>query len=728
MSDIGPIQSKSRGEGTVLLSGDAAEDTGQVYEGTETFIAIGTQAGKVLVFNILGLLIHEIGMNVPVIALEWVGDMSASSILPNRASSLSPEPRPVADQLVEEVHASSEEDTGTVKKTATPNKHAVKQNPIPVQQPRDHFSEDCPKRLSGVPSRELSDMPIGSPLRVERTRVRPRKKSLIRPRIATETFQSPSELSSPIPASSSVTPPSVNSNPLVQEARRWPQVHKAPNAPPASRARRLSAPQTSVNSSEDSEYPEPEWTPPSTRQDKGKARQRHVSPGTSVTALQTPAMRPVPVCQACSTAIDTPSSLDSRLTSGMTKGAFTGEQGAGIANPSSSVATPKTPQRHVTIATPESSSPFDSLTSFYSCPNPDMFRKPSLKQAADRNADRTASPTTAVSPPVDTGLLAANVRPDTPSSVYPRSTTGTVKKTSVNDDADRPADSSKPAATPKPSSSSLDSLYSPPTPRMVRNVFARDQGDTHQLSTIAATKVQERLLTTTAPDIRTDSPSSVYSRSISGIVRDADINKENPIDEETPTEQSTTSTPPKVPRHRLSIHALDTPLADKTYPVDEETLTEQSALSDPLPVPRHSLSIHALGTPLSTSSPSSLYSRFVDGAPLDPLDPRPPHVCPKMASSRARENDAGRPRTDCSFDAGIYNVEKRKRASEPKNVVAIVRKGTWEDEMVILREDHIELRQELAGLRLEFRALTRQMAGLREEFRVLKSVLLRPKV
>ena len=68
----------------VLLGGDAAEDAGDVYEGFETLIAIGTQAGKVLVFNALGLLIHEITVGVSITAVEWVGNMTAPSILPIR--------------------------------------------------------------------------------------------------------------------------------------------------------------------------------------------------------------------------------------------------------------------------------------------------------------------------------------------------------------------------------------------------------------------------------------------------------------------------------------------------------------------------------------------------------------------------------------------------------------------------------------------------------------------
>jgi hypothetical protein len=87
----------------VLLGGDATEEEESEYEGSQTLIAIGLQSGKVLIFNVLGLLVHEIQVDHLVIALEWVGDMSAPSILPNRVSSLSPEPGPVIGALFEDM-------------------------------------------------------------------------------------------------------------------------------------------------------------------------------------------------------------------------------------------------------------------------------------------------------------------------------------------------------------------------------------------------------------------------------------------------------------------------------------------------------------------------------------------------------------------------------------------------------------------------------------------------
>ncbi|KAF3035044.1 hypothetical protein E8E11_001029 [Didymella keratinophila] len=83
--------------------GDAVDDREKTYEGFETMIAVGTQAGKVLAYDVLGLLIHEIVMNKPIRAVAWVGDMSAPSILPARKSPLSPEPGPVIKKLMEEV-------------------------------------------------------------------------------------------------------------------------------------------------------------------------------------------------------------------------------------------------------------------------------------------------------------------------------------------------------------------------------------------------------------------------------------------------------------------------------------------------------------------------------------------------------------------------------------------------------------------------------------------------
>jgi hypothetical protein len=211
-------------------------------------------------------------------------------------------------------------------------------------------------------------------------------------------------------------------------------------------------------------------------------------------------------------------------------------------------------------------------------------------------------------------------RKPVPSSVYSRSTTGTVKKTPRIPPGHILAD---PPASSKLSSSSLDSLYSPPTPRN----FSVPYQDTSQHRTPTA---PQRLLT---PETRADSPSSAYSRSISGMYK-------------------------AIPEY------------------DEETL---SALSDPPIVPQHHLSIHALGTPLSTSSPSSLYSRFVDGVPLETIP------LPQVAASRARQTGAGKPGVDCNFAAAVCGKEDK--------------------EIARLREEQHVLRQEVEALREELRSL-----------------------
>lgn len=92
-----------------MFQGDAAGDHETTYEGFETLVAVGTQAGKVLIYDVLGLLIHEIVMNKPVRAVEWVGDMSAPSILPTMESPLSPQPGPVIKKLMEGVGEVEEE-------------------------------------------------------------------------------------------------------------------------------------------------------------------------------------------------------------------------------------------------------------------------------------------------------------------------------------------------------------------------------------------------------------------------------------------------------------------------------------------------------------------------------------------------------------------------------------------------------------------------------------------
>jgi hypothetical protein len=92
---------QGRRSNTSLLHDDTVTRQ-QTGEPANTLIAVGTQVGKVLIFDILGLLIHEIAMDVAVRSVEWVGDMSAPPVLPARSSS-SPESNPVINALIEEI-------------------------------------------------------------------------------------------------------------------------------------------------------------------------------------------------------------------------------------------------------------------------------------------------------------------------------------------------------------------------------------------------------------------------------------------------------------------------------------------------------------------------------------------------------------------------------------------------------------------------------------------------
>jgi hypothetical protein len=234
-----------------------------VYEGSPTLIAIGLQSGKVLIFNVLGLLVHEIQTDHPIIAIEWTGDMSAPSSLPSCVSSLSPEPEPVFEALLEDSVESEDEESRTVNKTsAAPEEVLAIRNQIQIGP--DLFSDHQPPRRH-------TDVSNGSPLKVRRTRERPRMKSMIRPRIATETFRPP--VSSKRPSKNALPTSSALPTPPIQDSRRVPQIEDAPIVPTTFRAHRFSASQlSSLSLSDVSQTSETEFfTPPSRRQDKGKA-------------------------------------------------------------------------------------------------------------------------------------------------------------------------------------------------------------------------------------------------------------------------------------------------------------------------------------------------------------------------------------------------------------------------------------------------------------------------
>jgi hypothetical protein len=149
------------------------------------------------------------------------------------------------------------------------------------------FNDDISTQLS----RRQSAVPNGLPSRVDGTRNRPPRKSMIRPRIVTETFRSPITTSRRPSGLSSATPSSLPT-PLVRASRRWSQLRKMPIVPPSSRARHFSS---SSPSSDESQTRETEFfTPPTTQRDKGKMPVRFASRRTTQAALpdHDPAVEP----------------------------------------------------------------------------------------------------------------------------------------------------------------------------------------------------------------------------------------------------------------------------------------------------------------------------------------------------------------------------------------------------------------------------------------------------
>ncbi|KAH7078747.1 hypothetical protein BKA63DRAFT_409430 [Paraphoma chrysanthemicola] len=323
-----PDFSRGRKDKTVLLGGDATEEEERVFEGSQTLIAIGTQAGKVMIFNVLGLLIHEIGMDTPIINIEWVGDMSAPSLLPNRVSSMSPEPHPVLEAPLEDIEASlsDAESAGTVKKTVSPLKGAARNHGISMG--LDLFSDNRNEHTSMLPSRRPSDMSDGSPLQVRRTREHPRRRSLIRPRVVTETFRSPgspkSQSLQTVPAASpiEVVPIELPSQ-LAQSSRITPT-----SRPQGIEDLLSTSSQYSLNSNEEF------FTPPSTRRDTGKVPARHTSQTPPNAAPQDYSAPTAPIINTSPSSLGSSSSLVRTVS--------------------------QAPQRQVTIEAPDTPSSLDS--------------------------------------------------------------------------------------------------------------------------------------------------------------------------------------------------------------------------------------------------------------------------------------------------------------------------------------------------------------------------------
>jgi hypothetical protein len=179
----------------------------------------------VMLFDVLGLLVWEVDMKAPIVALECVGDVSQPSVLPSsRRGSMSPVPATeeerqdaVLDTVLEAYEQSTDdakeedEESGTVKHITIPtrDRNAVKSS-IRLDGSRDLFSPPPSRSPEGRRPwmRRLSDSsrylrsvsPSPSPTRGERGRevqMRGPRQSFKRPRIVTETFTSPTSAQTP---------------------------------------------------------------------------------------------------------------------------------------------------------------------------------------------------------------------------------------------------------------------------------------------------------------------------------------------------------------------------------------------------------------------------------------------------------------------------------------------------------------------------------------------------
>lgn len=277
--------SRGRKDGAVILGGDAAEDGEQMYEALLTLIAIGTHTGKVLVFNVLGLLVHEIDTRSPVVAVDWVGDMSAPSNLPTRKPLLSPESRPIVDHLMKVIDYSSE-DLSRIDDIAESSKNQTRPHGASVDIAQSRI--DRTQESHTTPLQRQLAVSKGSPLQIKRTRVHQWRKASARPRIGDETFQALAESpESPIAADTNYTP--VSSAP-VKKIHQASQAHKAPAVLTPYTTQDNGLTQASLPSSSNrSEVSDQGFTtPPSTKEGMFRVSRRLSSPRAFIAAMQAP--------------------------------------------------------------------------------------------------------------------------------------------------------------------------------------------------------------------------------------------------------------------------------------------------------------------------------------------------------------------------------------------------------------------------------------------------------
>lgn len=390
--------SRGRADKAVLLGGDATNEVQRVYKGAETLIAIGTQAGKVLIFNILGLLVHEIEVKAPVISVEWVGDLSAPSILPNRNPSTLLEPCLAINSSADDIESVLHEDSCTVRKSSIPYEQAKGRSSILVDHKRDLFAIDALPRVCPVHAQESLNILSDLPIQAQKEVVRSRKKSLIRPRIATETFKSPAGTALQVcRLPREVIPPSTSKS-STEDVCSGKKVHAVTKLPPALREHQNSTSSVSSHHSEDPGFSNEEFfTPPTTRRDKSKPTERVVSPRVSNSADKKPICLSPPLRSISPMPLDTPSSLYSLPRPGIFNNVFEKSQNED-SGPSIPAHTTKALSKSDMAKTLDTSSPLDSPSSLYSRSMSLFVRNAFLEGREERSPSGRRAPSTPANP------------------------------------------------------------------------------------------------------------------------------------------------------------------------------------------------------------------------------------------------------------------------------------------------------------------------------------------
>ena len=245
----------------MLQVGEVTEDARQTRHRPEILVAIGIHAGKVLVFNTLGLLVHEVVLDWHITAVEWVGDTTKPSALPNRSLQAS-KSRIVVDQSTARLPMFSVEEAGTVKRTTIPSsEQAPNQQLGRFQRLHDLFSTSYPYQMSDLPGSKSPHVVRGTRLRVEGGHKIP-KPTFSRPRVSAKTFNMPEEFGSHRPLPLRLAQPKFPVPEIPTKLQTF-------REPIASRLLSLSALEILLSSSEDSKCSESEvFTPSCTRPSK----------------------------------------------------------------------------------------------------------------------------------------------------------------------------------------------------------------------------------------------------------------------------------------------------------------------------------------------------------------------------------------------------------------------------------------------------------------------------